>query len=264
MDRRTEITYESITLGKKTAIFKAPSLYGRRERIHGGHKREVGCAYPGRSVDLPRATVGSLRGGRRVWLSAKLPEPMKVVGDDVEMYLVFTNSHDGSSAVKVCITPIRVVCENTLTWGLKAARRTWSLRHTQNMHGRLKEALQTLQMAEGYGRVFRNDANRLADKRVSLEKYLERLLPLPTIAEAGRRAIENQKNRREAIAYLYYNRADLRSLQGTAWGALQAVAEFVSHAKPTRETETYRKRRFEKLIDGHELLGEAHRLAVTI
>ena len=65
-------------------------------------------------------TAGSLREGKRVWLCAKLPKPINLVGDQTDLYLMFTNSHDASSAVKVAVTPIRVVCQNTLTYALKA------------------------------------------------------------------------------------------------------------------------------------------------
>ena len=59
-------------------------------------------------------TAGSLNGGRRVWLLAKLPEKYQLVGDTVEPYVVFTNSHDGSAAIRMACTPVRVVCQNTL------------------------------------------------------------------------------------------------------------------------------------------------------
>ena len=62
-------------------------------------------------------TAGSLNGGRKIWLLAKLPET-EIVGDKTEPYLCFTNTHDGSGAIRVCMTPIRVVCNNTLNLAL--------------------------------------------------------------------------------------------------------------------------------------------------
>lgn len=206
-------------------------------------------------------TAGSLREGRRVWLSAKLPEPLKVLGDDVDMYFVFSNSHDGSSCVRVAITPIRVVCQNTLTWGLKAAKRTWSIRHTQSLNGRLDEAAEALGLANRFSRRFMEDAERLADKKVSFEEYIDKLLPMAEgESEGDSRAVQNLIEQRERIGQLYLV-DDLKPFRGTAWGALQAVAEYVSHAEPKRKTETFRERRFEQLIDGHKFLSEAHKLA---
>lgn len=102
-------------------------------------------------------TAGSLRGGRQVWLLARMPAA-KVAGDEVEPYLCFTNSHDCSSSVKVCMTPIRVVCNNTLNLALNSARRTWSMVHTGNISRKIMEAQQTLELADRYIKQFRGTA----------------------------------------------------------------------------------------------------------
>ena len=99
--------------------------------------------------DVRYETAGSLRDGRQVWLLARMPE-RKVAGDEVEPYLCFTNSHDGSGGVKVCMTPIRVVCNNTLNVALGSAKRVWSMRHTENIRERLDEARDCLFRADEY------------------------------------------------------------------------------------------------------------------
>ena len=71
-------------------------------------------------------TAGSLQGGRRIWLLAKLPQQYIINGDEITPYLVFMNSHDGSGSIKVAMTPIRVVCSNTLNLALSKAKRCWS------------------------------------------------------------------------------------------------------------------------------------------
>ena len=78
-------------------------------------------------------TAGSLQGGKKVWMLAKLPEKYIIAGDEVTPYLVFFNSHDGSSGVKVAMTPVRVVCQNTLNLALGTAKRIWTARHTENV-----------------------------------------------------------------------------------------------------------------------------------
>jgi len=82
-------------------------------------------------------TAGSLQGGRRVWILGKLPENYIIGGERIEPYMVFSNSHDGTAAIKVAMTPIRVVCQNTLNLAISQAKRSWSTKHTGGVHNRM-------------------------------------------------------------------------------------------------------------------------------
>ena len=95
-------------------------------------------------------TAGSLMEGRKVWMLARMPREYMIAGDRISPYLVFTNSHDGSGSVRVAITPIRVVCNNTLNLALNTAKRSWSMIHTGNVQEKLDEAHNTLFLAEKY------------------------------------------------------------------------------------------------------------------
>ena len=82
------------------------------------------------SGDAKYETAGSLRDGRVVFLTMKVPFGMQVDGNDAhDLYIVLRTSHDGSTAVSVAVTPIRVVCMNTMTMALRSARHKWSMRH---------------------------------------------------------------------------------------------------------------------------------------
>lgn len=85
-------------------------------------------------------TVGSLQGGRRIWLLAHMPHDYIISGEKFSPYLLFSNAHDGSGAVKVALPSIRVVCQNTLNLALTTAKRSWSMMHT----GNIQEAKTTL------------------------------------------------------------------------------------------------------------------------
>lgn len=78
-------------------------------------------------------TAGSLMGGRKVWMLARLPREYIIGGEHISPYLVFSNTHDGSGAVRVAVTPVRVVCSNTLNLALATAKRSWSMCHTGNV-----------------------------------------------------------------------------------------------------------------------------------
>lgn len=82
-------------------------------------------------------TAGCFDNGARVFVTAKLPNNIVINGDPVENYLVFSTSHDGSSGVKILLTPIRLICENMLNAAIKKASNYISFRHTKSVHGNL-------------------------------------------------------------------------------------------------------------------------------
>ena len=86
-------------------------------------------------------TAGSLQGGKKVWILARLPREYIMSGERITPYLVFSNTHDGSGAVKVAITPVRVVCNNTLNLALSTANRCFSMVHTGDIKGTDKDLL---------------------------------------------------------------------------------------------------------------------------
>lgn len=95
-------------------------------------------------------TAGALQNGRKVWLLAKLPNGFMVAGERISPYLVFSNTHDGSGAVRVAFTPVRVCCNNTLNLALQTAPRSFSMIHTGDIKGKIGEARKTLLMADQY------------------------------------------------------------------------------------------------------------------
>jgi len=95
-------------------------------------------------------TAGALGKGERIFVTAKLPEDMLVHGEKVEKYIMLTNSHDGTSTIIAGFTPIRVVCNNTLTAALKNIDNKVSISHTASAESRLKEASRVMGIASRY------------------------------------------------------------------------------------------------------------------
>lgn len=108
-------------------------------------------------------TAGSLQGGRRTWILAKLPQRYIISGDEITPYLVFMNSHDGSGAIKAAMTPIRVVCQNTLNLALSTAKRSWSAHHTGDIKGKMEDARYALLYADQYMAELGKTIDRLND-----------------------------------------------------------------------------------------------------
>lgn len=203
--------------------------------------------------DVRYETAGSLREGKKIWLLAKMPTA-KVAGDDVEPYLCFSNTHDGSGAVKVCMTPVRVVCQNTLNLALSSAKRSWAMKHVGDMTAKLDEARRTLELADRYMMHLDGAALQLANVTVTdekLEKILSEMFPLKEDAT------ERQKNTVKAVKdefMICYFMPDLAKFRGTGWGVVNAMADMVDHSKPRRDTGNYRENNWARIMDGHELV----------
>ena len=132
--------------------------------------------------DLHFETAGSLWGGRRVWCLARLPEYVELGGDPSATYIYVANSHDGSMAVTAAVTPIRIVCANTLGAALRqaehgaSAQRTFRFRHTGNLQTKFAEARQVLGMTINYQQQFKVLADRLALEPISQTALEHRVL----------------------------------------------------------------------------------------
>lgn len=195
-------------------------------------------------------TAGSLSSGKRVWLLAKM-ETSKVCGDDVEPYLVFTNSHDGSGAVKVAVTPIRVVCQNTLTLALSTAKRTWSTKHCGDIQGKMDDARNTLGFAASYMENLKEEADKLTQVVVLAPQFADFLMKMfPTNSKMSERQIANVENQRKAVAEIYNHKDDIQKFHGTAYGVLNAIADWNGHMIPARITQNFRENNFMRIVDG--------------
>lgn len=202
--------------------------------------------------DVHYETAGSLRNGKTIWLLAQLPQT-NILGDAVDQYLVFANSHDGKGAVKCFCTPVRVVCQNTLNAALSSAKRCWSFKHMGNLDYKLNEAAATLQFANKYMEELKKEANVLATKKLSDTQIMTVIRTLfPTSADMTERQIKSMEYNKEALLHCF-NAPDLANIKNTAWGAVNALSDFVSHTEPLRNTNTFAERRFESVVSGNNI-----------
>lgn len=200
-------------------------------------------------------TAGALSGGRKVWLLAKLPET-EIVGDAVEPYLCFTNSHDGTGAIRICMTPIRVVCNNTLNLALNTAKRAWSTKHLGNVEQKIQEARHCLQMANRYMGDLAEYAEALTKTKVSdeeLKKILSEMFPVEEDATDRKKSSAEQAKESYMICYFA---PDIEKFRGTAWGVVNAMADMVGHTAPLRQTKNYAENNWGRIMDGHILMDK--------
>ena len=178
-------------------------------------------------------TAGSLKDGKVVWMLAELPETINISGmedEAIKQNILISNSHDGSTAVSASITPVRVVCNNTLTLALKGTPRTFKIRHTKNISGRINEAKRVLGIAEAYAERLQAVGTTLINSKFSdaeFEAFLESLVP--TKGKDEGRSLTVATIKQEAIRGIYRTAPDLQNIKGTKWGSLQAVIDFNDH-----------------------------------
>jgi phage/plasmid-like protein (TIGR03299 family) len=205
--------------------------------------------------------AGSLDNGKRVWMLAHM-KPKMILGDEIIPYLVFTNSHDGSQAITAALTPTRVVCQNTLNLALKEAKRSWSIKHMGDVKGKQKDAAMTLKLSVSYMDNMEIMAEQYQQKKVTKERMIEIMnIIFPDDPEATMRARGNILDQKQQFLDVYAQGlvSDLKKFKGDAWGLYNGFADYASHIKPLRKTESFKESLFESFIDGNKLLAKAQK-----
>lgn len=206
-------------------------------------------------------TAGSLQDGRKVWLLGRMPQEYIISGERISPYLVFSNTHDGTGAVKVCVTPIRVVCNNTLNLALTTAKRSWTMVHTGDIKGKLQEAQDTLFKAQDYmdklGVAFDElRMKKLSDKQVM--EYIQILLPIEDGTSAQQ--VRNMNILREDMKMRYFDAPDLKGLGKNGYRFINAVSDFATHSEPLRKTSNYKENLFSRIMDGNVIIDKAYQM----
>jgi phage/plasmid-like protein (TIGR03299 family) len=180
-------------------------------------------------------TAGSIRGGRVVFGSLALERETVLdpngVADVVKTYLLINTSHDGSIAIQASITPVRVVCANTLNVALNRTRKkdgvkqSFKIRHTQTAEGKITVARQALGMANSYMDEFDKMAHAMIAKEISAKDFNDIILaayPKPDLDTKG--AVKKWENKVDMINDIYTGEYN-GMISGNAWGAFNALTE---------------------------------------
>ncbi|MBI1338469.1 MAG: DUF932 domain-containing protein [Phycisphaera sp.] len=184
-------------------------------------------------------TAGALKGGRRVWMLARIPSEYRVTPDDViHPYVLLVNTHDGSAALRMIPTTVRVVCQNTLNLALGRAggNEGLSIRHLPSLDDRVKEARQKLGIVAARFDRFDEELHRMLANPMTasnLDDYFRGVLPMPEDASDRQRL-----NHRQTLDRFHANFDNptntLPGVRGTAWAAYNAVSEWADHQRPFR------------------------------
>ena len=180
-------------------------------------------------------TAGSIKGGRVVFGSLALERETVLdpngVADVVKTYLLINTSHDGSIAIQASITPVRVVCANTLNLALNRTRKkdgvkqSFKIRHTQTANGKVQIARETLGMANKYMDEFDKMAHAMISKEISAKDFNDIILAAyPKPEKDAKGAIKKWENKVDMINDIYTGEFN-GMIAGNAWGAFNALTE---------------------------------------
>lgn len=220
-------------------------------------------------------TAGSLRGGRKVWMLARMPQQSFTLGkgDTVESYALFTTAHDGSEAAFCFPTTNRVVCNNTFRMAAKDRKNGISIRHTGSVKAKIGDAQAALGLAVKGLDSFHQAAEAMSGKRLEVRPYAAGLLDdmiglsearkalvgdlIAADREKAEKDVERKAEQHAAcladVLERYEGDACGLAERGTAWAAFNAVTEHADHntlGRQAKDLNERRTRRFESTLNG--------------
>jgi phage/plasmid-like protein (TIGR03299 family) len=194
-------------------------------------------------------TAGSIKGGRVVFGALALERETVLdpngVSDKINTYLLVNTSHDGSIAIQASITPVRVVCANTLNLALGnrgrggSVKQSFKIRHTQTAQGKVAVAREALGLANAYMDEFDKMASAMIETEITkaqFDKIVNLAYPMPK-DDAKKVSITKHANKIDLINDIYVGDFN-NTISGTAWGALNALTERLDWHRAGRKGQT--------------------------
>ena len=186
-------------------------------------------------------SAGSIKNGTKVFGSLRLPKEMVLDpqgrADRVNTYLLVTTSHDGSSSVKAITTPVRVVCQNTLSIALSGAKVSFNIRHSATVKDRAADARKALGLSFSYLDTFQEEMQQLIQTEIdayTMNQVIKALYPEPD-KDAAKVAVTKHENKIDTIYQLYTQSPTCENIKGTAWGLLNALTERLDYYRSGRK-----------------------------
>lgn len=223
-------------LHPKTSVREVLGLVGDKYQIV---QNEQVCDLLDFIVDETGAhfeTAGSLRGGREVFVTMKLPEHLMVAGiDPIDLYLAMCTSHDGTRQARVMATPVRIVCANTQAAAFANNVGEYTLRHSGDISTKLTDVRAALNLVPVFLERFQADAEQMIATQLEwdqLQQVTDRLWPLaPGDPES---AFLRKLARDRDLRHLFEQADTQHTIRGTTWAGYQAITEWLDHLQPAR------------------------------
>lgn len=181
-------------------------------------------------------TAGSMRRGRSVFVTMKLPEAMTIGGiDQHDLYLAATTSHDGTASLRLDATPVRIVCANTQRMAYQRSQASYTFRHTSNITGKISEARQALGLMWKHFNDFETEAEKMINEALTMGEFDQIVAQLwPLADDASDAAHNNAKQRTATLRYLIRDADTQKAIKNTRWAGYQSIVEYVDHYAPAK------------------------------
>jgi phage/plasmid-like protein (TIGR03299 family) len=223
------------TVGARYKVVQNEDLFSFADNIVDGDSR------------VAWESAGSLKNGKVVFGSLTVPREMVLdpqgANDKTQLYLIVFTSHDGSVAVQAAITPVRVVCQNTLNIAMKSAKQSFKIRHTQSSEGKIAVARETLGLTLGYFDAFEKQAQELFNQEITDKQFqdiVKTLYPKPS-EDSSKLAKTKWDNKVVLLNDLYHNSPTNANIKGTKWGAFNALTERLDYFRTVRKSNSESK-----------------------
>lgn len=197
-------------------------------------------------------TAGALYGGRQVFITMKLPGHINIGGvDPVENYIAAVNSHDGSMAFTLMVTPVRIVCANTLNCAFQNNSHQFRIRHTSGVEKALHtQARQALDLTFNYLDRFQEEAEQLINTTMTQSTFEEIITrEFGPEEDASNAAITRTENKLAQMSELFADAATQDGIRETAWAGFNALTEWYDHFSPTRGEDREMARAAKAILD---------------
>ncbi|MET8983258.1 DUF932 domain-containing protein [Streptomyces sp. NPDC004539] len=184
------------------------------------------------SHDAVWESAGALRGGRKVFVTLRIPRSIVIdrggLDDEIVLYLAVINAHDGSASAESVVTPWRIVCGNTERFAVRDAPHRWGIRHTRSGLDNLEEARRNLGLTVGYATAFEAEENQLVRTGLLIDDFHHLIDTLWTVdgdASDGVRA--TARRRHDELDGMFRDQS--RHLGRTAYTAERTVTDYLDH-----------------------------------
>lgn len=185
-------------------------------------------------------TAGALREGRETFVTMKLPEAMVLNGHDgskdrTDFYIAALNSHDGTSAFRFLVTPVRIVCANTQTAAVARSKASFSIWHTDSATKAIAGAREALGLTFEYMEEFEAECRKLYTQEISVDQVKKLADELVGMKQAATdRQVDNRLKHSNGIVKLFIESPTVAPFAGTKLGAYNAVTEYADHFMDVR------------------------------